>query len=172
MVMHIIQMITIIVSLKLNQMVTRIIYKTKGPVLIPVMEDKYKFNDFINSLENGGDLTVILKGQKMHTLSSLYDEFTVDLSFPNYFGRNLDAFEECINDLSWLPKNNYIVGINDVLELLSEEKNEKLISFIDILKNAGNNWNHPKDKTKVAKPFHVLLQFEEKNKIEFKKKFG
>src|SRR3989339_103616 len=132
MVMHIIQMITIIVSLKLNQMVTRIIYKTKGPVLIPVMEDKYKFNDFINSLENGGDLTVILKGQKMHTLSSLYDEFTVDLSFPNYFGRNLDAFEECINDLSWLPKN----------------------------------------KTKVAKPFHVLLQFEEKNKIEFKKKFG
>jgi hypothetical protein len=31
------------------------------------------------------------------------------LSFPGYFGRNWDAFEECINDLVWAPAPGYVL---------------------------------------------------------------
>ena len=31
------------------------------------------------------------------------------LRFPAYFGRNWDAFEECITDLSWLPAAGYVL---------------------------------------------------------------
>lgn len=31
------------------------------------------------------------------------------MRFPSYFGRNWDAFEECITDLSWLPAAGYVL---------------------------------------------------------------
>lgn len=31
------------------------------------------------------------------------------MSFPAYFGHNWDAFEECVNDLSWAPANGYVL---------------------------------------------------------------
>ena len=32
-----------------------------------------------------------------------------ELRFPSYYGRNLDALEECLNDLSWLPAGEVVL---------------------------------------------------------------
>lgn len=37
------------------------------------------------------------------------------LRFPRYFRRNWDAFEECLNDLHWLPANARIAIVHEVL---------------------------------------------------------
>lgn len=34
------------------------------------------------------------------------------LAFPEYFGFNLDALDECMGDLSWLPEDARIVFLN------------------------------------------------------------
>ena len=34
---------------------------------------------------------------------ALLDAIAVALSFPRWFGRNLDALADCLGDLSWLP---------------------------------------------------------------------
>ena len=41
--------------------------------------------------------------------SALMDALFEGLQFPDYFGRNWDALDECICDLSWLPPGDVIL---------------------------------------------------------------
>lgn len=45
-----------------------------------------------------------LSGRRMTDLGGVYDEASAALQFPEYFGRNLDAFDECLRDLD-LPES-------------------------------------------------------------------
>lgn len=42
---------------------------------------------------------------KASTLTALADA----LSFPDYFGHNLDALYDCLTDLSWLPPGEHVL---------------------------------------------------------------
>ncbi len=42
----------------------------------------------------------VLDGARMTTLESAYDELEQVFDFPSYFGRNLDALEDCLADLA------------------------------------------------------------------------
>ena len=41
-----------------------------------------------------------LDGNNMTTLEAAYDEFEQVFALPDYFGRNLDALEECLAELA------------------------------------------------------------------------
>ena len=41
----------------------------------------------------------------------LMDALASGFSFPDYFGRNWDAVEECLRDLSWLPADGYVLVV-------------------------------------------------------------
>lgn len=41
----------------------------------------------------------------------LLDALAVGFSFPDYFGRNWDAAEECLRDLSWLAADGYVLVV-------------------------------------------------------------
>jgi RNAse (barnase) inhibitor barstar len=60
--------------------------------------------------------------------------------FPDYYGMNLDAFAECINDLDWLDKPNYALVIYNSNLLLNEESEEVKLSVLELLKNAQQQW--------------------------------
>ena len=42
---------------------------------------------------------------------ALFDELDRGLRFPSYFGRNWDAVDECLRDLSWLPAEGYVLVV-------------------------------------------------------------
>ena len=69
---------------------------------------------FIDKFEpKNGDLCLRVPAQILNK----YDLFTVfedGLKFPDYFGRNWDAFEECIRDLSWLQEGRIVVNHSDI----------------------------------------------------------
>lgn len=44
--------------------------------------------------------TYILDGNNLTTLDRAYDEFERVFDLPDYFGRNLDALEECLADMA------------------------------------------------------------------------
>ena len=45
------------------------------------------------------------------------DALAVGFSFPGYFGRNWDAVDECLRDLSWLPADGYVLVVRGAEEL-------------------------------------------------------
>src|SRR5438552_17320122 len=49
----------------------------------------------------------VLRGHKCRTSDQLFDEFGAALQFPEYFGENWDALNDCLTDLAWLPAAEY-----------------------------------------------------------------
>lgn len=58
-------------------------------------------------------LFVIINGEHLYSAEDLYDILSVSLSFPEYFGRNLDALYDMLTDLAWLPYDNVFVIIKN-----------------------------------------------------------
>ena len=90
----------------------------------------------------------------MRRLDDLYDEFAAALQFPEYFGENWDAFDECLADLEWLPAPAYVLLISNAVEVLSGEPEKQFATFVRILSGICAEWA----RAETPKPFHVLLQ--------------
>jgi len=71
------------------------------------------------------------------TKAALLDELYGRLRFPEYFGDNWDALDECIRDLSWLPPGAVIVKHAD-LPLVGDVANLK--TYLSILRDAVQKW--------------------------------
>lgn len=106
------------------------------------------------------DLSFIeIKGRRCQTKSSLLKHFAQQLRFPDYFGHNWDAFEECIRDLEWLPARGYVIVIVEADKLLSRSKPD-LRTFVDIMNAAGEDWATSSGSARDGrKPFHTILVY-------------
>ena len=52
-------------------------------------------------IERAGWRCAYVDGRPIADKAQFLDAFASALHFPGYFGRNWDAFEECLHDLSW-----------------------------------------------------------------------
>lgn len=73
------------------------------------------------------------------------------MNFPDYFGRNWDAFEECLNDLAWAPAPGYLL-LYDNVENFARNAPDDWETAHSILADAVKNWQ------KVGIPFTVLIR--------------
>jgi len=64
----------------------------------------------------------------------LLEELSNRLRFPDYFGSNWDALEECIRDLSWLPVGPIVLKHSD-LPIPGDVMSQK--TYLSILKSAA-----------------------------------
>lgn len=62
-----------------------------------------------------------LSGRRMTDLGGVYDEASAALQFPQYFGRNLDAFDECLRDvdLPEAPGGAVVVVVTEAESMLT-----------------------------------------------------
>lgn len=67
----------------------------------------------------------------------LLDILAKQLRFPDYYGRNWDAFEECLRDLSWV-KECRVWLVHEALPIGIGEDNLK--TYIEILANCLTEW--------------------------------
>ena len=81
----------------------------------------------------------IIQGAKGLTTGSLLTECARALDFPDYFGHDWDALEECLTDLEWLPAKGYILLITDAACVLPDDE-EEYETFLEILRDAGEAW--------------------------------
>jgi barstar (barnase inhibitor) len=119
------------------------------------------FEELAQQLEDHGATARRMQGSAMTTLDDLFEEVSRALFFPNYFGRNWDALDECLVDLSWLPAPAYVLLIDGALDVLRDEPVEQLETFLRILARAAADWavtielGEPWDRP--AAPFHTVF---------------
>ena len=109
----------------------------------------------------------IIKGLHCKTPATLLAEFARALDFPDYFGHNWDALEECLADLEWLPAKGYILLITDAAAVLSNDETE-YETFLEILCDAGEAWGSGQAGmgARRATPFHVLFAVSERERAQ------
>ena len=109
----------------------------------------------------------IIQGAKCQTIAGLLTECARTLDFPDYFGHNWDALEECLIDLEWLPAKGYVLLITDAGCVLPDDEDE-YETFLEILRDAGEAWGSGQAGMGVrrATPFHALFAVSEREKAK------
>jgi hypothetical protein len=100
---------------------------------------------------SGGDLRTAKR-------DGLLQEWAAAFQFPYYFGGTWDAFEECLNDLDWLPASAYIALVTNFDRVLADDLTE-LTTFAGVLEMAAKEWTRPErhQDPHPPVPFRVVL---------------
>ncbi len=86
-------------------------------------------------------LVVRLDGRRMRTVNDLFKEYVREFQFPEYFGWNWDAFDECMSELESVPARVYLTVIQHADEVLAEAP-EALPVLLRQLENFGAHWGN------------------------------
>jgi len=107
----------------------------------------------------------VIRGSKCRSATGLFAEMAEALEFPDYFGHNWDALEECLADLEWLPGKGYVLLFTNA-ELILPDDAEEFATFLEVLSDAGEAWasGQAGQQATRATPFHVLLTVSERDK--------
>ena len=94
-------------------------------------------------------------GSKQALMSAVAER----LCFPDYFGGNWDAFEECIRDLSWIPPGPILLVHSDI-PLGNDFANAR--TYLTILRGAVGKMSKSPDRSLI-----VVFPAECKKQIEW-----
>lgn len=96
------------------------------------------------------------------TKEKLFDVFKHKLNFPNYFGNNWDAFDECIHDLEWLGKMSVYIYLKNLSNVLKEAENDRKIFLEIINEDYFVDKNSEIDKLNFPVDIYFLVDFSNK----------
>lgn len=82
-------------------------------------------------------LAVDLRG--CHDAEAAMREIADVLHFPEWFGENLDALADCLNDLSWFPAEGYVLLLEHTGDWRTQEP-ETLEAVLEILNQVSERW--------------------------------
>lgn len=119
-----------------------------------------------NNLESLKSYHVVqIDGLKAHTLRGFYEEVAKALSFPEYFGFNLDSFDEMLNDLSWLEQSKIAIYITSSESFVEKERNpDKLPTLLDLLDATCEDWEWSDEEDERPKK-ELIIAFSPSERI-------
>jgi len=83
--------------------------------------------------------------------SGLLDRFAKALCFPTHFGKNWDAFKDCLSDLEWLDGKGWVVIVANA-QNFADKHEQEFTTAIEILTGAAAHWRA------LKKPFWIIIQ--------------
>jgi hypothetical protein len=95
--------------------------------------------DLINNISQQGIQFFYLDGRQIIDKQSFLKKIAEAMKFPDYFGYNWDALDECITDLDWCRADRYVL-IYDQPEVFSKAEPTEWKIANDILKSAMEYW--------------------------------
>ncbi len=79
----------------------------------------------------------ILDGNSCTSTEQLYTQLIQLLCIPDYFGKNLDALDEVLHDLSWIEQKKCILLIININALLIQDtQRQEVLNLFDQVDNS------------------------------------
>src|SRR5215467_10488887 len=66
----------------------------------------------ISEIRKLGLHVAVMAAQSIKTQEDLFTAIAEAMNFPEYFGKNWDALEECLRDLEWISAKGYVLIIH------------------------------------------------------------
>lgn len=106
----------------------------------------------LERLARTGNLVFLhIEGQKLARKEQFLNHAALAMHFPEYFGDNWDAFEDCLTDLSWLEGEGFVL-LYDHTDTLAEHAPQHFDTLVEILREAAEFWHGQ------GKPLLALLR--------------
>lgn len=105
----------------------------------------------VHTLERQGRRCFYLDGRAIGDKAAFLAAAAEAMQFPAYFGHNWDAFEECVNDLSWVPARGYALLYDHTARFARAQPSEWATAR-SILAEAVERWRA------TPSPLYVLLR--------------
>ena len=80
-----------------------------------------------------------IEGKLIARKEQLLNHVATALRFPDYFGGNWDALEECLADMEWVDAPGYLIYY-DHIDTLAKEHPDQLQTFVEICRDAVASW--------------------------------
>jgi RNAse (barnase) inhibitor barstar len=100
-------------------------------------------------------LVVTIDGETSSTINEFYKNIAQAMLFPDYFGRNIDSFDEIMSDLEWLKETNIHLIFKNYDNFLSEENDDIREIILTILDETAEEW---KRKDEDAKKLRMYVE--------------
>lgn len=115
------------------------------------LEAKTAVDELSRLFEEQGFRFFYLDGKDVVDKDTFLKRTAEVMDFPDYFGNNWDAFNDCITDLEWYPANKYIL-LYDQFENFAQSAPSEWNVALDILRSAVEYWKE------MDIPMYVLLR--------------
>jgi RNAse (barnase) inhibitor barstar len=79
-----------------------------------------------------------LDGKSIMDKQSFLRKSAITFGFPNYYGENWDAFEECIRDFGWHPTVNGYIILYDHFDIFASHCPREFKIALEIFESAAN----------------------------------
>ena len=137
--------------------IRRIVLSKSPPYLIRPDLDEQEISRFVADLP--GAAVYWIDGCRCESLSECFAEFARALAFPDYFGRNWAALDECLADLDWIDSPVIVLIIRNAARLLVNEPPKQLEILTEILHGAAEGWSKETEDgiPRRSRAFHVIL---------------
>ncbi|MGZ5308026.1 MAG: barstar family protein [Solirubrobacterales bacterium] len=94
-----------------------------------------------------------IDGSAVRNDEELFGALDAALSFPDYFGANWDAVDECLRGLSeWLPAQGYVLVVNGAEDLWRQAP-KTAGALVEAWLTAAGHWAHR------GVPFHLVFEW-------------
>ena len=107
--------------------------------------------DQVEQAAKAAGLTVIrIDLRRLASKAGLLGRAARALNFPKWFGKNWDALNDCLTDLSWLDGQGWVIIFENSKDLASR-KPQVFHSAVEVFQSANDYWRQ------AGKPFWVLF---------------
>lgn len=118
-------------------MVNYTIHRTTTNRSFHLIEETIVITNFIFGKHAGSSGLTVEVPAGIYSKRTLLELLGIGLKFPDYYGVNWDAFEECIRDLSWLSERNITIFHHDIP---LSNNNSDARTYLLVLRDAVSKW--------------------------------
>jgi RNAse (barnase) inhibitor barstar len=92
---------------------------------------------WIEERRGDGAAVGVIDGRAAATEPDFFAALSAAFDLPDYFGFNWNAVDEVLDDLTWLPAEEYVLVVRNAVWVIDDEPQERLRILVDVLRTAS-----------------------------------